>query len=259
MRTGDPRLFERRYRAVALPRHCAGIAPGFPAKSTWSPLTHVADPKSFLDDVFQAIAYKSYIPGAAPAPKLQPRRPDPPPPEVDAAPSAGHSGSKKRSYNDRDDADPSGNQDGHHNGGRPTKQQRKRGRGRGEDKRGDFSAMGMPSFDPQNPATMEAFMAMAMQYPGMGQFMGNGSRGQPRRRGRCRDFDSKGYCSRGTSCMYDHGNESLYIPSGPQGDGEMVFFFSPPFPRHMIANLRLICSQNMTLIRLCSQATYFPF
>ncbi|CAI6098424.1 unnamed protein product [Clonostachys chloroleuca] len=181
-------------------------------------LPNLPDPKSFLDDVFQAIAYKSYIPGAAPAPKLQPRRPDPPPPEVDAAPSAGHSGSKKRSYNDRDDADPSGNQDGHHNGGRPTKQQRKRGRGRGEDKRGDFSAMGMPSFDPQNPATMEAFMAMAMQYPGMGQFMGNGSRGQPRRRGRCRDFDSKGYCSRGTSCMYDHGNESLYIPSGPQGD-----------------------------------------
>ncbi|VUC22097.1 unnamed protein product [Clonostachys rosea] len=177
------------------------------------------DAKPFLDDVFQAIAYKSYIPGAAPAPKPQPRKPNPPPPEVDIAPSVSHSSSKKRSYNDRDDADPSGNQDGHHNGGRPTKQQRKRGRGRGEDKRGDLSAMGMPPFDPHNPAGMESFMAMAMQYPGMGQFMGNGSRGQPRRRGRCRDFDSKGYCSRGTSCMYDHGNESLYMPpSGPQGD-----------------------------------------
>lgn len=73
--------------------------------------------------------------------------------------------------------------------------------------------MPMPQFDPNNP--MEAFMqmqqAMAMQFPGMAEQMRMGfGRGapKPRRRGRCRDFDIKGYCSRGNTCMFDHGNES---------------------------------------------------
>lgn len=85
---------------------------------------------------------------------------------------------------------------------------------------------GMPSFDPNNP--MEAVMrmqAMGLQYPGMPEFpqQGFGGRGQPRRRGRrCRDFDTKGYCSRGNTCMFDHGNESVYVPpTAAQGEGKV--------------------------------------
>lgn len=58
---------------------------------------------------------------------------------------------------------------------------------------------------------MQMQQAMAMQFPGMAEQMRMGfGRGAPRqrRRGRCRDFDVKGYCSRGNTCMFDHGNES---------------------------------------------------
>lgn len=64
----------------------------------------------------------------------------------------------------------------------------------------------MPPFDPNNP--MEAFMrmqAMGMPFPGMPEYFSqNGNRRQQRRRGRCRDFDTKGYCARGSTCMFEH-------------------------------------------------------
>lgn len=79
----------------------------------------------------------------------------------------------------------------------------------------------MPPFDPNNP--MEAFMrmqAMGMPFPGMPEYFGpgrggggGGNRRQQRRRGRCRDFDTKGYCARGSTCMFEH---ELGDPS--QGD-----------------------------------------
>lgn len=84
---------------------------------------------------------------------------------------------------------------------------------------GNFGAMGMPPFDPQNPIPMEAFLALGMPYPGMPPFPSGPRGGRSRRRGRCRDFDTKGYCSRGGTCPYDHGNESMYMPP-MQGDGE---------------------------------------
>lgn len=81
------------------------------------------------------------------------------------------------------------------------------------------SMPGMTHFDPKS--ALEAIMqmqAMGIPYPGMAEFMaqmphGGGGRGSQRRRGRCRDFDTKGYCSRGNQCMYDHGNSSIYVPN----------------------------------------------
>lgn len=79
---------------------------------------------------------------------------------------------------------------------------------------------GMKHFDPKS--ALEAIMqmqAMGIPYPGMAEFMaqmppvGGGRNSQRRGRGRCRDFDTKGYCSRGNQCMYDHGNSSIYVPS----------------------------------------------
>lgn len=78
---------------------------------------------------------------------------------------------------------------------------------------------GMTHFDPKS--ALEAIMqmqAMGIPYPGMTEFMaqmphGGGGRNSQRRRGRCRDFDTKGYCSRGNQCMYDHGNTSIYVPN----------------------------------------------
>lgn len=121
-------------------------------------------------------------------------------------------------------------------GGRMSKQARRGGRGgRGDDARGgrygghQGQMLGLPqrpdmSFDMK---AMEAFMqmgAMGMPYPGMSNFpqQGHGSgRGQGRSRGRCRDFDTKGFCSRGSTCLYDHGNESIFMPPGmgQPGDG----------------------------------------
>ncbi|KAI1382630.1 uncharacterized protein F4822DRAFT_423069 [Hypoxylon trugodes] len=87
------------------------------------------DAASFTNDVFQAIKYHSYIPGAAPPPPLplaprhtlppppvpasvpglppqyQPQLPFPPAQALPTAPSLGQGGSRKRSYNDRDDKD----------------------------------------------------------------------------------------------------------------------------------------------------------
>ena len=164
------------------------------------------DPKAFLDDVFQAIAYKSYVPGAPPPPKV-------PPPGLpaQAAPAFAQGvggvggpmlaqGPRKRGYHD---FDAPGGQEGYMNGQRPMKNARRYGRGR---ERGEEALpMGMPPYDLENP--MAALMSMGMPYPGMPQFPGAGGRGgRQRKRGRCRDFDTKGFCARGSSCNYDHGN-----------------------------------------------------
>lgn len=87
---------------------------------------------------------------------------------------------------------------------------------------------GIPPFDPQNP--MAAFMALqeAMQgmpgMPGMAGFPPNGPQapqdmrsnnlGPKGRRGRCRDYDTKGFCARGNSCKYEHGQDSIYVHPG---------------------------------------------
>lgn len=194
------------------------------------------DPKAFLDDVFQAITYKTYIPGAPPPPKFSSELPPTQPASFDSG--APNGGSRKRGFHDRDEFDGPDTRDGSNQAGRAYKQPRRGGRGgRGDDMRGGRyggppgamhgfpSQQDMPTFDPNNP--MEAFMqlqAMGLQYPGMPKFPQpyGGGRGQPRRKGRCRDFDTKGFCSRGSTCQYDHGNESIFMPQsmGLPGDGK---------------------------------------
>ncbi|KAL6881415.1 hypothetical protein J3F83DRAFT_55208 [Trichoderma novae-zelandiae] len=182
------------------------------------------DSKTFLDDVFQAIAYKSYRPGAPPPPKPvagagagavgAPAPPLAPPSGIYSG--APHPPSRKRALHD------DGGYDGHAAYGRHHKQPR-RGSNHG---RTDDSAMGgyvpvdsmpgMKHFDPKSALeTIMQMQAMGIPYPGMAEFMAQmppaGGRNSQRRRGRCREFDTKGYCSRGNQCMYDHGN-SVYVP-----------------------------------------------
>ncbi|KAH6607752.1 hypothetical protein Trco_004065 [Trichoderma cornu-damae] len=188
------------------------------------------DSKAFLDDVFQAIAYKSYRPGAPTPPKPAVNAnaigvaAAPPPPLPGVQSGAPHlAASRKRGL--QDDAE----HEGHAAYGRGYKQARRgSNHGRMDDlafggQQGGYGSMdsmpGMRLFDPKS--TLEFIMqmqAMGIPYPGMGEFMAQaplmgGGRTSQRRRGRCRDFDTKGYCSRGNQCMYDHGNSSIYVPN----------------------------------------------
>ncbi|KAI9167136.1 RNA-binding protein [Paramyrothecium foliicola] len=207
------------------------------------------DPKPFLDDVFQAIKYKSYLPGASLPPKpvaneaAQPSAPSNGQHAYDSfAPSPPRGHPRKRGYQDLDDPD---YQDSHYpgQGVRALKQARRNGRrGRAGDARGGrfkgFSPMpgasGFPPFGPNNPLSMEALMqmqAMGLPFPPLGKSPDfPASTDAPRRRGRCRDFDTKGYCSRGSTCQYDHGNESSYVPPPGAQDGEWLSLQVPFTP-----------------------------
>lgn len=185
------------------------------------PWIRSTDPKAFLDDVFQAIAYRSYLPGAPPAPKIGVE-----PVQQPLTDSTTPNGSRKRGFYDREEYDPQDGYESFNRDGRVQKQPRRGGRGgRGDDMRG--GRPGAPTYNlpprpdmPFDPKVMEAFLqmgSMGMPYPGMPNFPQQGfggGRGQPRRRGRCRDFDTKGFCSRGSTCPYDHGNESIFVPPG---------------------------------------------
>ncbi|KAJ4270398.1 hypothetical protein NW762_002079 [Fusarium torreyae] len=196
------------------------------------------DPKAFLDDVFQAIAYKSYLPGAPPAPKINAEPQTVQPPLTD---SATQNGSRKRGFYDRDEFDAQDGQEPYNRDGRAQKQLRRGGRGgRGDDMWGGRSGGPMHNLPPRpdmpfDPKVMEAFLqmgSMGMPYPGMPGFPQQGfgvGRNQPRKRGRCRDFDTKGFCSRGSTCPYDHGNESIFVPPGTDE-------YDPNDPFSMLAN-----------------------
>ncbi|KAJ4012867.1 hypothetical protein NW752_006138 [Fusarium irregulare] len=196
------------------------------------------DPKAFLDDVFQAITYKSYLPGAPPAPKIGA---EPETINQQSIETAQPNGSKKRGYHDREEYDPQHGYEAFNQDGRVQKQARRSGRGgRGDDMRGGQAGGFMHSLPPRpdmpfDPKVMEAFLqmgAMGMPYSGMPNFPQqsfNGGKNQSRKRGRCRDFDTKGFCSRGSTCPYDHGNEPILMP---QGNDE----YDPNDPFAMLAN-----------------------
>ncbi|KAJ8070776.1 hypothetical protein OCU04_001140 [Sclerotinia nivalis] len=89
------------------------------------------------------------------------------------------------------------------------------------------SPTGLPPLDPNNPmaallAMQQAMGAMGLPLPqGMPGFPPNGSpqnRGQAgpmsQRKQRCRDYDQKGFCARGNTCMFEHGQDSIYVPGG---------------------------------------------
>ncbi|KAH9222087.1 hypothetical protein DL95DRAFT_518848 [Leptodontidium sp. 2 PMI_412] len=218
----------------------------------------------FVRDVFDAIQYKSYLPGTAPI-----RRPSLPfaPPSGPSAPSAPsyrnlgmgaptgpQNGARKRSYNDRGDGDV---QDRGYMTGDPNnrafKQPRRGGAvmGRGgfdpfhQGGRGGFAggrpppmnlqgmppqgfpAMpgmpspppGMPPMDPNNPmAAILAMQAMGFPIPGMSGFPGATSPPLPPQKQRCRDYDQKGFCARGNTCQYEHGEHSIWVPPTSRAD-----------------------------------------
>ncbi|KAH7314129.1 hypothetical protein BKA65DRAFT_116330 [Rhexocercosporidium sp. MPI-PUGE-AT-0058] len=223
------------------------------------------DSAVFVRDVFDAIQYKSYLPGAAPI--RRPSLPFAPPsgPSAASAPSYGNlgmgaptgpqNGSRKRSYNDRGDGDVQdrGQMMGDPNG-RAFKQPRRgggamgrggfdpfyQGGGRGGFAGGrpppmniqgmppqGFPAMpsmpspppGMPPMDPNNPmAAILAMQAMGFPIPGMPGFPGATSPPLPQKKQRCRDYDQKGFCARGNTCQYEHGEHPIWVPPTSRAD-----------------------------------------
>ncbi|MCJ1403825.1 hypothetical protein MMC11_007048 [Xylographa trunciseda] len=108
--------------------------------------------------------------------------------------------------------------------------------------------VGMP-FDPNDPiGAMLAMQAMGFPpLPGMPNvaqaasptgfpqaeaqaFSGSPANGKSRIRSRCRDYDTKGFCTRGNSCPYEHGNH-IVIPAQQEeydpNNSVMMDFQSP--------------------------------
>lgn len=213
-----------------------------------------------MRDVFDAIKYKSYLPGAIPAPMTAAAaftHPTVPFGNMDlsGAPKGPQNVSRKRSYNDRGDGL---SQDGQNlqygvgdMNGRSFKQPRRggnmgrggryEGHGRGGQQNQQAISMlgfpqmpnpppGIPSFDPNNPmAAMMAMQAMGFPVPGLPDLSQAASPGHPidttpkfqqsgYRVPRCRDYDTKGFCARGNSCKFEHGNDSIYV--SPAADGK---------------------------------------
>ena len=229
------------------------------------------DSTIFVRDVFDAIHYKSYLPGAPP--RIPPATFALAPPTGPSAHSYGNlgmgvplgpqNGSRKRSYNDRGDGDAQdrGFQPGADSNGRLYKQPRRggpaigrgnfegfnpnNGRGGGGFSGGrpspmnlqgmplqGFSGMagmpspppGMPPFDLNNPvAAMLAMQALGIPVPGIPQAVSPVGRGPPgppmtQKKQRCRDYDIKGFCARGNTCMFEHGEHSIWVPPANKGD-----------------------------------------
>lgn len=215
----------------------------------------VVDSPVFVNDVFEALAYRSYLPGAPPPPPKHAALPAPTaagqfPPNLyydddqmagaPAYPPRFQNGSRKRAYNDWDDPmaqSGSGRDAGF--GGRAFKQPRRGARGPRSDDMNTFGGgpPGMPPYPmpgqlppqgPPGPATvgyfdpkgaMDAMFGMSLA---AGHPMPDMLRGQfpPKKRKKCRDWEKKGYCPRGTNCMFAHSNDPSYPPlPGPPFGG----------------------------------------
>jgi hypothetical protein len=211
------------------------------------------DSSVFVSDVFNAIQYRSYLPGGGLPQQQQPTNLAGGAaalaqglPYDDAPPNA----SRKRSYHDRGDVEMRDAAEYYANGsssGNRSFKQPRRGRGDGyagygrdSATGGGFSsvgpyrtptAYGMPTpaagaaagsqaaaaaaFDPSNPIeSLMRLQSMGVPLPQLPPFLGPPPAGQQqqRKRQRCRDYDTKGYCARGNSCMYEHGTDSIFVP-----------------------------------------------
>ncbi|KAB5572504.1 elongation factor 2 [Coniochaeta sp. 2T2.1] len=217
------------------------------------------DTSVFVNDVFNAIQYRSYLPGGGGLPRPNPATAAVMPSQggglqYDDQPGmsflgvdplggggGGQNGSRKRSYHDRGDVQMQDATEYYPNQPRSFKQARRgRGGGRMDDAngfgRGGYTAAGgayqtaptygaptpaagqppfdPSTFDPNNP--MEAMMrlqAMGVPLPRLPPFPQQPPRAK--RRQRCRDYDTKGYCARGNSCMFEHRTDSIFVPPVP--------------------------------------------
>ncbi|TKA83969.1 hypothetical protein B0A55_00210 [Friedmanniomyces simplex] len=199
--------------------------------------------RSFVKDVFQAITTKSYDP-SRPQPKPTAPIYEPPRRTSSALPSLPNE-SRKRSYQDWD-AEPgqNGRIQAFDSGDRPLKQSRRGGRGRDskggrqihKPMRGGYGEPqpyaqqvppmqlppmpapppGMPPFDPNNHLAALMAMGQAMGFmpaiPGTGPSSATPGCIVAHTGQRCRDYDHKGFCMRGASCLYNHDNNAFVVP-----------------------------------------------
>lgn len=213
------------------------------------------DSTIFVKDLFDTVQYRSFIPGVPPPPQSSaPTLPNANAPFATpynnfdmAGVPTGPTASKKRSFNDRGDADAQMGPMDSNPSGRAMKQARKNGNmvaGGHYDSFGNYMPPqpnrrfdtqqgvptmpnlppGMPPMDPNDPmAAMMAMQAMGFPVQGIPGFDQNaaGLRGPGGRSGhgqmgrrRCRDYDTKGFCARGNSCKFEHGQDSIYVPQG---------------------------------------------
>lgn len=78
---------------------------------------------------------------------------------------------------------------------------------------------GFPAFDPTNPMAAYAFMqTMFPQIVGMLPPSPNGDLPTFGTKPRCQDYDTKGYCTLGSSCPYEHGNDIIVAPRDDEYD-----------------------------------------
>ncbi|ROT38643.1 hypothetical protein SODALDRAFT_167470 [Sodiomyces alkalinus F11] len=192
----------------------------------------------FVDDLFRAIESKTFLP-----PELRPP-PAKKPPESQSSPSQEPSSrpeeNRKRSYYERENSEAAYRPTA---GERAFKQPRRGGAfGRGipatdangsqnYDPRNVFPTNAFPSqLPPIDPTQVNPFNTLpttpAYGLPQQPPPFPSGPQPRPpygapqtsrRRRQRCRDFDTKGFCARGNSCQFDHGMGPIYLPSDPVG------------------------------------------
>lgn len=144
---------------------------------------------------------------------------------------------RKRGYNDWDDPDAQSGRDGG-SGGRALKQPRRGGMGgRGHRSDGNSSypvlPPAVPPYPPQagqlppvglpGPSTVGYFdptgamgalfgMSFAAGHP-MPELLSHDRSHLPlKKRKKCRDWEKKGYCQRGSNCMFAHSNDPIYPP-----------------------------------------------
>ena len=215
-----------------------------------------------MSDVFNAIQYRSYLPGGGlprPNPAALPSQALPYDDQPMALGQPAQNGSRKRSYQDRGDVQMQDATEYYSNNARSFKQPRRGRGGRMDDANGfrhGAAAGGYPAagvyqvpptygaptpgaqqqpfdpniFDSNNP--MEAIMrlqSMGVPLPPLPPFpqqpMGGGS--ALRRRPRCRDYDTKGYCARGNNCHFEHGTDSIFVPPvmpSPGNEGTSICY-----------------------------------
>jgi len=104
---------------------------------------------------------------------------------------------------------------------------------------------GMAPFDPSDPASMMvAMQAMANAMAEFSARMGISYVPPPNmnnapRAGRCHDYDTKGFCAKGSACPYEHGEDRIVVPTEPTVGGNPFAMMSQfAVPQHNASNNR---------------------